>query len=137
MARIYSIGHSNRSLKEFVAILKSYKIELLVDIRRFPTSKFKQFKKENLESALSKAGIGYVHLESLGGYRGGYEDYMQSQEWKEGYVRLKNLGSKKLAAFMCAEKFPFRCHRRWIARKLNLEGWEVVHILNEKVWCEK
>ncbi|MDI6708893.1 MAG: DUF488 domain-containing protein [Candidatus Thermoplasmatota archaeon] len=137
MARIYSIGHSNRSLEEFVAILKSYKIELLVDIRRFPTSKFKQFKKENLAEALNMAGIEYKHLEELGGYRGGYEDYMQSQKWEEGYEYLKKLSSKKLAAFMCAEKFPFRCHRRWIARKLNLEGWEVVHILNEKVWCEK
>ncbi|MEW6069857.1 MAG: DUF488 domain-containing protein [Candidatus Thermoplasmatota archaeon] len=134
---IYSIGHSTRSIQEFIAILRKYKIEILADIRRFPTSKFEQFKKDNLEKALKRAGIKYVHLESLGGYRGGYEKYMKSKEWKKGYEKLKELALKKRVAFMCAEKFPFRCHRRWVARKLRSEDWEVTHILNDKIWMEK
>jgi uncharacterized protein (DUF488 family) len=137
MKKIYSIGHSNRKIHELVEILKKFGIKQVIDVRRFPTSKFKRFKKENIEKSLSKAKINYIHLPELGGFRGGYQKHMQSEEWKEGFRQLKKLASEQATAFMCAERLPFRCHRRWIARKLSSEGWEVLHLIKrERVWQE-
>ncbi len=135
--KIYSIGHSNRREEDFINLLKQYRIEIVIDVRRFPTSKYVTYKKENLTELLKKNGIEYVHLENLGGYRGGYEKWMCSKEWKRDYERLKEIAMNKRAAIMCAEKLPFRCHRRYIARKLAADGWKVIHIINEKVWEEK
>lgn len=134
---IYSIGHSNREIKEFISLLKKYGIEIVIDVRRFPTSKFEEYKKENLSKVLKENGIKYLHLEALGGYRGGYEKWMESNEWKEAYEKLKKLAMKKTIAIMCAEKFPFRCHRRYIAKRLVNENLQVVHIINDRVWEEK
>ncbi len=136
--RIYSIGHSNRSISEFIRILKKYEMEVVVDVRCFPTSKWEQFEKKNLKESLEDEGIKYVHLSSLGGYRnGGYREHMRSKEWKEGYESLKKIAREKKTAFMCAERYPFRCHRRNIAMMIHGEGWEVVHILNDDRWIEK
>ena len=75
--KIYTLGTSNRSIKEFLEILKSYQIQIVIDVRRWPTSKwFEHFKKENLEKILSENNIEYLHFEKLGGYRtGGYEAF--------------------------------------------------------------
>ena len=134
---IYSIGHSNRSIKEFLELLKKYEIEVIIDVRRFSTSKIKEYKKENLEKYLNENGIDYIHLKNLGGFRGGYDVWMESHEWKNEFKILKEMAMKKKTAFLCAEKFPFHCHRRYIAKKLFTEGWRVIHILNEKTWEEK
>jgi uncharacterized protein (DUF488 family) len=118
--------------------LKNYKIEVVVDVRRFPTSKWEQFKLENLKKSLDEEGMEYVHIPSLGGYRNkGYKNYMQSEAWKKGYELLKKIAIERKTAFMCAEQYPFRCHRRKIAMALHGEGWEVVHILNDEKWIEK
>ena len=135
--KIYSIGHSNRSKEEFIELLKRYSIEAIVDVRRFPTSKFIEYKKENLVKILNKEGIEYIHLKNLGGFRGGYEKWMFSNEWRNDYEKLKEIAKRKNVAIMCAEKFPFRCHRRHIAKMLVKEGWEIIHIINEKTWMEK
>lgn len=136
--KIYTIGHSNRGMKEFMRLLKKYKIESIIDVRRFPTSKIDIFKKENMEKWLSAESIEYLHLEELGGYRGGYEEWMKNRRWREGYETLKEIASKKRVAIMCAEKLPFRCHRRFIAMKLKSDGWEVIHIIDEnRIWEEK
>lgn len=134
---IYSIGHSNRDLSQFISVLKKYRIKLVIDVRRFPTSKFDRFKKENLERILRENNIEYKHLPSLGGYRGGYQKYMTTREWKNSYLRLKEFATQLTTVFMCAERYPFRCHRRQIAKRLKSEGWRVIHILNDKTWEEK
>ncbi len=134
---IYTIGHSNRNIEEFLAILKKFGVEIIIDVRRFPTSKYDVFKKENIARILEENGINYVHLEALGGYRGGYEKWMESNEWRRAYEELKKIAKEKKACIMCAEKLPFRCHRRYIAKKLAKENWIVIHILNDKIWQEK
>lgn len=107
-------------------------MELVVDVRAFPTSKWPEFVKENLEVTLPPKGIDYVHIRELGGYRrGGYEAYMRSEEFKLGLKRLKELARKKVAALMCVEAYPSGCHRRFIAKRLRGQGWEVVHIVGK------
>ena len=89
--KIYTIGHSNRPLDEFIAILTKYKIEAVADIRRFPTSKrFPWYKRENLEIVLKKNGIKYFWLgDLLGGYRkGGYAQYMITEDYKKGIEEI-------------------------------------------------
>lgn len=66
---MYSIGHSNRNVEEFIQLLKKYGIEEIIDVRRFPTSKIKEYKKENLKKICNENGIDYAHLENLGGFR--------------------------------------------------------------------
>lgn len=134
---IYSIGHSNRSIEEFLELVKKYGIEVIIDVRRFPTSKIKEYKKENLKKICNERGIDYIHLENLGGFRSGYLAWMESNEWKNSFKILKEVAMNKKTAFLCAEKFPFHCHRRYISKKLYAEGWKVIHILNEKTWEEK
>jgi len=134
---IYSIGHSNRNVEEFIELLKKYGIQTIIDVRRFPTSKIKEYKKENLKKILNENEINYIHLENLGGFRGGYKKWMESQEWKRAFELLKEIAMKKTTAFLCSERLPFHCHRRHIARKLFEEGWRIIHILNDEVWEEK
>lgn len=111
---------------------------MVADVRRFPTSKFPHYIGENLKMALIKEHIGYIPFQGLGGYRDkGYEEHMKSREWLEDFEGLKGTAKAKTTAFMCAERFPFRCHRRYIARKLHDDGWKVIHILDHKVWKEK
>ena len=129
---IYTIGHSNRSLEEFLSLLDHYGIGLVVDVRRFPTSrKYPHFSRESLEAALSSRGIGYAWLgDLLGGYRkGGYRAYMETEEFRRGLERLLELAEGRRTAIMCAERLWFRCHRRFIADALVAMGHEVVHIV--------
>jgi uncharacterized protein (DUF488 family) len=131
---IYTIGHSNRSLKEFLELLKKFKIKNLVDVRRFPSSKkFSHFNKECLEEALSKIGINYLHLgNELGGFRkGGYEAYMKTNEFKDSIIKLLKIAKEGKTAVMCSEKLFFKCHRRHIANELVKCGCRVIHIFDE------
>ncbi|MHC1583004.1 MAG: DUF488 domain-containing protein [Candidatus Syntropharchaeia archaeon] len=130
---IWTIGTSTRSMEEFVKLLKKYEIEVLVDVRRFPTSRFDHFKKESLERYMKGENIAYVHIEKLGGYRrGGYEKYMESKEFKEGLEKLLKLARGKKIAIMCAELLFFRCHRRYISDRLVELGKRVIHIIDER-----
>ena len=117
---IYSLGTGNRSIEEFLEILKSYSVSLVVDVRRFPTSKFEHFKKENLTKFLLKENIKCLYLgKELGGYRSqGYESYMRTQDFKKAIEFLKELSKENTLCIICAEKIPFRCHRRFIAWEL-------------------
>lgn len=131
---MYTIGHSNRSFDEFIDIIKSYRINVIVDVRRFPSSRVvPHFNRENLEDALRKNGIGYVWLGSqLGGFRKpNYVSYMETHDWDEGYKRLKELIRRYTLAIMCRERLWFKCHRRFIANKLVREGHIVVHIIDK------
>jgi len=89
--KIWTIGTSNRGLEEFLSLLEAYQIEAIVDVRRFPTSKHKHFKQENLEASLNRSGIDYHHVIELGGYRkGGYKKYMETEEFERGLLYVEN-----------------------------------------------
>ena len=132
---IYTIGHSNRHLKEFVDILRAYNISAVADVRRFPTSrKFPHFSREILQSVLSILGIEYYWLgKELGGYRsGGYEKHVNSDEFLAGIDKLLALAREKVVAIMCAESLWFRCHRRFIADYLVRNNINIIHIFDER-----
>jgi len=133
MKEIFTIGHSTRSLEEFLSLLKHFKISILVDVRRFPTSKLEHFKKEKLEELLKREGIEYIYLgKELGGYRkGGYKSYTKTKEFKDGIEKLLKVAEKGRTAVMCAEKWVFRCHRRYIAEELVRRGIRVIHIIDK------
>ncbi len=131
--KIWTIGTSNRSIDEFLSLLEAYQIEVIADVRRFPTSKHKHFKQENLKTRLKQSGIEYHHVTELGGYRkGGYKKYMETEEFERGLLFVEKLGATKRVAIMCAELLFFRCHRRFIADALKLRGHVVIHIIDEK-----
>ena len=134
MMIIHTLGTSNRDFEEFLRILKSFKVELVVDVRRFPTSRFEHFKKENLEENLKREGIGYVYLgDLLGDFReGGYDRYMESEDFRRGFNKLLELAEKRRIALICRERFPWKCHRWFISNKLMEKGYKVIHILDEK-----
>lgn len=138
---IYTMGHSTMDVDEFIAILKSRGIQLLVDVRRFPTSaKFPHFSRESLSKRLVTEGLGYLWMgDLLGGMRKGwYEGYTQTEDFGHGLSRLEELASRQITCIMCAEKLYFRCHRRFISEKLANKGWEVVHIIEkERVYRHK
>jgi len=142
---IYSIGHSNRPIDAFLALLQKHRIEQLVDVRLFPGSRTNpQFGREALQQSLDTAGIAYVHEPRLGGRRHaakdsknmgwrntsfrGYADHMATREFKAALASLIALGKEKTTAVMCAEAVPWRCHRFLIADALTHAGWRVLHI---------
>lgn len=131
MPKIYTIGSSDRRQEEFVNLLTEHKIKVLVDVRRFPTSKYEHFKKENLSKLLEQEGIEYIYFgKDLGGFRtGGYEAYTQTQEYKKAINVLNNIAKDKTVCLMCAEKDPRACHRRFISETLKLQGNEIFDII--------
>jgi uncharacterized protein (DUF488 family) len=131
--KILTIGTSNRSIEEFLSLLAAYRIEAIIDVRRFPTSKHKHFKQENLEASLNRSGIEYHHVTELGGYRkGGYKKYMGTEEFEKGLLFVENLASTNRVAIMCAELLFSQCHRRFIADALKQRGHVVIHIIDDK-----
>lgn len=132
---IYTIGHSVRPKEQFLHLLKQHNIEAVIDVRHFPTSaKHPHFKRECMQQWLADADVRYYWLgDSLGGYRkGGYEAHMQTEAFMRGITELEAIARKHRAAIMCAEWFPWRCHRRFIAAYLESRGWVVIHIIDEK-----
>src|SRR5262245_26453250 len=141
---IWTIGHSTLSVEEFLGVLSSFQIELLVDVRSFPGSRrYPHFNKENLGVSLSAAGIDYAHMPELGGRRKnrpdsqniawrndsfrGYADYMETQAFAEGIDRLLDLARARRTVIMCAEAVWWRCHRSLIADHLKATGVTVTH----------
>jgi uncharacterized protein (DUF488 family) len=137
---LYTLGTSDRSIGEFVDLLRWYEIKQVVDVRRFPTSKFVHFKKENLMSTLDSSGFQYMYLgDPLGGYRnGGYKSYMETDSFQKALRRVEQMAEKESSAIVCAERLPWRCHRRFIAIELEERGWKIIHILEgNKTWEPK
>lgn len=137
---IFTMGTSNRTFKEFVEMLRVYKIEMVIDVRSFPTSKFLHFQKEALAQSLAEENFGYFYLgKELGGFRqGGYEAYTQKLEYLVGIELLERMASRCRSVVICAERFPWRCHRRFIGRSLMERGWNVKHIVDrERIWEDK
>lgn len=145
---IYTIGHSTRSSDDLINLLRAYRIDTLVDVRRFPGSRrHPQFSGERLAETLRAAAIEYVHIEALGGRRPvqpgspndawrnrgfrGYADHMLTAEFRRALERLEELAVAQRVAVMCAEAVPWRCHRNLLADALVARGVEVRHILSE------
>jgi uncharacterized protein (DUF488 family) len=143
---IWTIGHSTNTLDEFIAKLKSFEIELLVDIRSFPGSRrFPHFNKEALKISLPENKIEYAHLVKLGGRRKaltnshntgwrvaafrGYADYMETEDFSKAIEELELLAIKKRTAYMCSEAVWWRCHRSLVSDYLKFNGWLVMHIM--------
>jgi uncharacterized protein (DUF488 family) len=132
--RIFTIGHSSRNLDELIELLRCHKVSALVDVRHFPASRRNsQFNRSNLEIKLPESDIQYHWIEELGGFReGGYEKYMNSEDFNLGLNKLIEIAKHRTTAMMCAELLWFRCHRASIASLLTKNGWDVVHIFDEK-----
>jgi uncharacterized protein (DUF488 family) len=143
---IYTIGHSTKSFEDFVMMLLSFKIKMLVDIRSYPGSRwFPHFNKERMRSELAKLDIDYIHLKDLGGRRevespsvkrgkkpavfSGYKAYMQTDAYKVALEELEKSAREKATAYMCAEADWRKCHRSLVSDSLSQHGWTVVHIL--------
>ena len=144
--KIWTIGHSIRTLNEFIELLKSFQIEMLADIRRFPGSRrYPHFNKDILEASLRENEIKYIHFSALGGRRKarpdsintgwrnaafkGYADYMETDEFKNAIKELEQLGNKFRTVYMCSEAVWWRCHRSLVSDYLKMHGWKVVHIM--------
>ena len=142
-----TIGHSNRSLEEFLAMLRGHGVELLVDVRTVPRSRHNpQFNLENLPASLAAAGVGHIHMPGLGGLRHarkdsqntgwrndsfrGYADYMQTPDFAKNIDELLALDKDRRVAVMCAESVPWRCHRSLIADALTARGVPAQHIMS-------
>ena len=146
MARLYTIGHSTRTLEDLIEALQAHEIQALVDIRAFPMSRrLPQFNRESLETSFSSAGIRYVWMKALGGYRKkiredspnialrnatfrNYADYMLTEEFEAAMAKLIALPETSRTAYMCAERVYFRCHRMLVSDWLVAHGHEVMHI---------
>ncbi len=144
---IFTIGHSTRSLDEFIALLQAHEITLVADVRTIPRSRHNpQFNRDTLPEALAAAGIGYRHLPDLGGLRHtgpassnmgwrnasfrGFADYMQTPEFAAGLAELLELAQQDRVAIMCAEAVPWRCHRSLIGDALYARGIAVEDIIS-------
>jgi uncharacterized protein (DUF488 family) len=148
VATLYTIGHSTRSLQELIDALKAHEIQTLVDIRSFPVSRrLPHFNRESLEQALPAAGIRYVWMKALGGYRKkirddsphtalrsrsfrNYADYMLTPEFELAVQELVKLATESRTAYMCAERVWFHCHRMIVSDWLVAHGHTVLHIDN-------
>ncbi len=130
---VYTLGTSTRSAREFLELLSGRGVETVADVRRFPSSRFEHFCRENLSPLLEENGIGYVYMgDELGGYRkGGYRRFTGTPEFRSGLEGLEWVAADKRTAIVCAERLPWRCHRRFIALELEKRGWEVVHVIDE------
>lgn len=146
-ARIFTIGHSTRTIEEFVAMLAANGVTLLADIRTVPRSRTNpQFNKDALPVSLAQYHIGYIHMPGLGGLRKtsedsvnkgwrnasfrGYADYMQTEEFESSLGDLIDAAQQDIVAIMCAEAVPWRCHRSLVADALIVRGFETADIMS-------
>ena len=149
MGDVWTIGHSTRSLEEFIRVLRAHDVEAIVDVRRFPGSRrLPHFNEDPLAAGLGQAGIAYRSVPALGGRRRpapdsvntgwrhdafrGYADHLASTEFADGLVELLMITGGLRTAVMCAEMLWWQCHRRLIADVLLTLGYQVWHIQTEK-----
>jgi uncharacterized protein (DUF488 family) len=147
-----TIGHSTRPLSEFIDLLAASQVGLIVDVRAIPRSRTNpQYNREVLPESLAEFQIAYKHIAELGGRRAraqniapdvnafwenqsfhNYADYALGDGFRSGLSELRELGSVRRCAVMCAEAMWWRCHRRIIADYLLVAGEHVSHILGAK-----
>ena len=144
-----SVGHSNRSIDEFLDILRHARVALVLDVRSFPRSRSNTvFNIDTLPDDLAGDGIAYQHMPSLGGRRSiqpdvdhatnalwrvrgfhNYADYAFSETFSQGFSKLVELGQETRLAMMCSEAVWWRCHRRIITDYLLAGGHPVDHLM--------
>ncbi len=146
---ILTIGHSTRTIEDFIDLLQAHGVQLIADIRTVPRSRRNpQFNEDTLAASLKKSGIDYVRLKELGGLRHpkkdsgnlgwrnasfrGFADYMQTKDFEAGINELIRLARDRTVAIMCAEALPWRCHRSLVADALLVRGIKVEHIMSLK-----
>ena len=144
---VMTIGHSTRTIEEFIRLLQAHGASCVADVRTVPGSRHNpQFNKDSLPGSLKKAGLGYVHLPGLGGLRHakldspnmgwrnasfrGYADYMQTPEFAKSLEELVRLANQDRIVLMCAEAVPWRCHRSLIADVLLVRGIRTEDIMS-------
>jgi uncharacterized protein (DUF488 family) len=144
---VLTIGHSTRTINEFIGLLQAHRAKCVVDVRTVPRSRHNpQFSKDSLPGSLKNAGVGYVHVPGLGGLRHakrdspnvgwrnasfrGYADYMQTPEFEQSLEELIRLAKQERIAIMCAEAVPWRCHRSLIADALLVRGIRTEDIMS-------
>ncbi len=144
---VLTVGHSNHTLDEFIALLKAHGVRWVADVRTVPRSRHNpQFNLTELPQSLKKAGLGYTHLSGLGGLRHplrdsintawrnasfrGYADYMQTPGFARSLKELIELARRESVVLMCAEAVPWRCHRSLIADALLVRGIAVEDIMS-------
>jgi uncharacterized protein (DUF488 family) len=144
---IFTVGHSTRSIDEFVELLRAHGIKEIVDIRSIPQSRHNpQFNADDLKQSLQREHMSYKNIKELGGLRRakkdsinlgwrnasfrGFADYMATQEFSEGLEALTKIATARETAIMCAEAVPWRCHRSLIADALTKKGWMVRDIMS-------
>jgi uncharacterized protein (DUF488 family) len=143
---ILTVGHSNHEEADFLALLRGAGIELVVDVRRHPSSRrLPHFERSALAASLKEAGIDYEWMgEELGGRRQpapdsvndawedgqarGYADHMGSEEFAAALAELERLGSGRRTAVICAEADWHHCHRRMVSDALVARGGTVLHL---------
>ena len=147
MTKLFTIGHSTRSIEEFVELLNAHAVAQLVDIRTIPKSRHNpQFGQDELAGALQQRGIEYVYIKELGGLRSAarqsmnegwrnksfrnYADYMQTEPFSQGLQQLMALARQAPTAIMCAEAVPWRCHRSLVGDALLVHGLSVDEIIS-------
>lgn len=144
---VFTIGHSTRTIEEFIGLLITYGVTLVVDVRTVPRSRHNpQFNKETLPNTLKPLGIKYIHVPDIGGLRRpkhdsvnlawrnssfrGYADYMQTKEFTDNLLKIIALARENCLTLMCAEALPWRCHRSLISDALVVRHVKVEHILS-------
>lgn len=145
----FTIGHSNRTLVEFLELLRESRVELVVDVRRLPGSaRYPQFDEDALAASLDEAGIGFRRAAGLTGRRPvnhdvpfavnawwtnrsfhNYADHALTAEFRQALAELREAGGAGRTAVMCSEAVWWRCHRRIIADHLLAHDDDVMHIL--------
>ena len=154
MLPFFTIGHSTRTIEEFVALLRIAQVTLVVDIRAVPRSRTNpQYNKDSLPHSLAEYGITYQHIAELGGLRGksrnvpseingfwnnqsfhNYADQALSDSFHHALDKLIELGHAQRSAIMCSEAVWWRCHRRLVADNLIARGESVFHLMgNDKI----
>jgi uncharacterized protein (DUF488 family) len=140
-----TIGHSTLAIESFLGALQDNGVNLLVDVRTIPQSRFNpQFGREALSASLQPVGLEYRWMQALGGLRKarkdsintgwrnasfrGYADYMQTEAFQEALRQLIELEKETSVAIMCSEAVPWRCHRSLIGDALLVRGQSVEDI---------
>ena len=149
MSTIWTVGHSNQSLEDFLRLLRAHGIRRILDVRRFPGSRrWPHFGAARLSKSLADEGIDYAGLPGLGGRREpredsphtawrveafrGYADFMDTPEFAAALAEAERLARDSPSSLMCAEALPWRCHRLLIADALVVHGWDVRDVISER-----
>lgn len=138
MKKIFTLGLDRRDEEDFIEILFAYDIKAAIDVKTpIRSSKMPAFTGKNLKELLEREGLEYHFLgDDLGGLRkGGYKAYVLTDDFRQGIERLEVIAYNKLSVVVCTEKLPWKCHRKWISRALQKNGWHIEHIIDKgKIW---